>query len=708
MRSRMDWALLAVLTAAAAFSFAEQMPAGLRGAAITPFLEVTFGAFVLGLAGWAVTALCALRVAHGNFALKIGIGQIALLVWIYLRSMASMLATKLAGVALPVTRTEIYLVVFALAWLARKQAEPASAARLLPGALWAVVAIFLLAQRELPREVMPSSDPAQHLFFAMQIQKLGVVPFDLGMWGPNDFGYPAGFGALCALWSWAGGTSAQNAVVGQPLLQSLLAVLAVSSLAASVVARNEHRLQLVMGFVALLLFFGFFPFSLVKWHDSLEQAGSFSCLLLLLTALTLTVFDASGPPSRPRIMALTLAGAGVGVAAVVNPTAMVVPGLIYGGAICKLLWEKRHDMVAVVGLASLYVATPLAVMFSDPYYIYRFVLRRAVAVSLAVAAPRTDDPLLIAAGRHALDILFSLQWIKPFLQTPYFGRTALSIIPLLVAAPIIWRLLAPEKRRPALLLLALAPLPVIALEFTLLPVFHTLRHKGDLYLLAPYLFESMMRYGYIWYMAIVILAIALLCKRASGLKMGLALCVLFAAVAMVPVRSARDSLHNEVRIKPRYDRCYYKQCITDDDRVVLRALAERFSDYAAAGGSMKFAVVPKILLPNALTSVPAVPHSPVYPVEEWLSPTGAAVVVPTIPTFPAAFFYGKGSDDYSNANYKAHVCQDLDIAWLRERNIRYLFVPVSRKDACVHGLAPLLKEGKVVVRSGDAALIELF
>ena len=710
MRAREDWALAIVLLAAAYFSFGELLPTGLRAAAIMPFLELAFGAVVLAVAGWATATLCALRSTGGNFALNVGIGQIVLVTWLYLRSMLSLATTEVAGVALPVTRIEIYVLIATLAWLARRKAGTPSCASAIPAAAWVALAIFLVAQRSLPREVMISTDPTLHMFLASQIMRLGVVPFSLGAWGPDDFAYPAGFAALCSVWTWVAGAAVQDVVASQPQLQSLFALLAIGSLAARLTSRHDRRLQWVTGFLALLLFFGFFPFTLTKPFYLLEKTGSISSLLLLLTTLALIVDGAYGPQSRARVAALLLAGAGVGFSAAVNPLAAVVPGTFYLGAIGKRLWEKRGEPGAAIGLAILHGAAPLAVVFADPYYIRRLLpTRLSVASGQIGNATGSGTPLLSDAASYAVDFFLTLQWLKPFLQTPFFGRTAWSIAPLLIGAALIWRLMPTAKRGQAALLLAMAPLPILALHFTFLPVGHALRFRGDFYLFAPYLLDSMVRFGYLWYMAIVMLALTLLCARAARLALGWVMCVLVATMLMIPVRGARDSLVNEVRMQPRHDRCFYLGCTTDDDRAVLRALGERYAAYVAAGGSTDFSAIPKILLPNRLENVQALwqQYDDAF-IEKWLKPTGASIAVPFIDTFPAAFFFTKGSGDYSYHNYETYVCRKLDIAWLRQRNIRYMFVPVNRTGVCVDGLDTLLKQGRVLERSGEAYLVELF
>jgi hypothetical protein len=707
--------LLAALGIAAITTFAELLPGGWRPAALAPCLQLSLGAFCLALAGWSITELVGLRWALGNVALSIGIGQLAAMSWLYLRSVASALAEVLTGIALPVTRGEIVLLIaFLVGAAARKRGGCLGRLKASPsGALWIVVAILLIAQRELPREDMVSSDPLLHLFYTAQILRLGVVPFHLGTWGPNDFGYAAGYAALCAVWTWLGGGPPQNAVAGLPLLQSVLAVLALAALAARRVAPQDLRLAVVGGFLALLLFFGFFPFTLIKSVYLLEKTGSISTLLLLLTTVALSVFGGRGPPDRPQAAALVLAGAGVGLSAVVNPTAVFVPGAIYACAIGKRLFERQGPLRRRLGRALLLAAVPSMLAMTEPYYLLKLWLHRPSApfdFEPPVAATAAGPTVWVEAGRYAADLLFTLQWTKPFLQTPYFGRTALSALPLLVAVPLIWRLLPQAQKGPILRWIVLLPVPVIALEFTLLPLFHALRARGDLfYLLGPYLWGAIVRFGYLWYMAVLLLALTLLLHRASSARAGLVLCVLGAALAAVPLHRARDSLTNEVRMKPRLDRCFYLGCITADDRVVLQALERRFADHVAAGGSLDFSVVPKILLPNAEHQFPGVwQEFPNDFIEKWIKPTGAAAFVPFVATFPAAFFYYRGSDDYANANYEAHVCRTLDIPWLRQRNIRYLFVPVHRNKACVAGLDSLLASEAVLVRSGDAALVQLY
>ena len=62
-------------------------------------------------------------------------------------------------------------------------------------------------------------------------------------------------------------------------------------------------------------------------------------------------------------------------------------GLIYAGAVCKRLWEQRRQIGHVAGLVVLHGAAPAVLMFSDPYYIARFLTPHVTAPAAPPGAP---------------------------------------------------------------------------------------------------------------------------------------------------------------------------------------------------------------------------------------------------------------------------------------------------------------------------------
>lgn len=700
LQSANNKAFVALLLGGTVVSFHELFFGSLRAEALEPFLSLVLGAATLAAAGWALASLGGIRIAYGNSALQIGIGQIALIVWLYLRSAINFASQQLADVAAPVTRAELVLMIVALIWLAHRKRRIQTTLRLVPGFLWIVIALFIISQRDLPREVMPSSDPDQHLFFATQILKLGAIPFQLAEWGPLDFQYPAGYAAICAVWSWLGFSTSANVVMIQPLLQTILALFAIASIAAERLVASDLRLDLAVGYFVLTIFFGVFPFTLT--HDSfyLEKTGSISSLLLLVTTFSLIAEVSWGANIRSKLAAHALSGAGVGLSALVNPLALVVPGIAYTAGFLKQIWRQNRSALGILGIALIYLAVPLAIVLADPYYIARFFATRpfgAPPVSTNFVVPTFN--FFGDALYRFLELLRTFDWVRPFLLLPFFGRFFVSIVVIPATIALLLWLLPRERRQSVLRLIAVGPLLAVGFELIALPIAYALRSKGDLYLLEPYLIAALARFAYVWYLGILFCLTVVAFGKASAYKRGPTIFVLIFTLFMIPIRSVRDRLPNEVDMRNRLDDCGMLGCLHDDDRVVLQTLSENYKNYDPKDGAGTPRTLPKVLIANAPLE---------FGRERWIMPTGAARSIATKTDVPAAFFYYKGSVDYSYENYMEHVCNKLDIEWLRERNIKFLFLPTERKNVCVADLDSLLNGKNVIHQSGRSLLLKLF
>jgi hypothetical protein len=126
-------------------------------------------------------------------------------------------------------------------------------------------------------------------------------------------------------------------------------------------------------------------------------------------------------------------------------------------------------------------------------------------------------------------------------------------------------------------------------------------------------------------------------------------------------------------------------------------MERKFENYRLLGRPLDYESVPKILVLNA----PVIIGN-----ERWLLPTGASRILPTFNTFPLAFYYFQGSPDYSYELYQKNICQSLNLQWLREKNIRYLFVP-SYNFGCLRKKAALLLQGKIIEQSGKSMFIDI-
>ena len=91
--------------------------------------------------------------------------------------------------------------------------------------------------------------------------------------------------------------------------------------------------------------------------------------------------------------------------------------------------------------------------------------------------------------------------------------------------------------------------------------------------------------------------------------------------------------------------------------------------------------------------------------EHWLFPYGAGRIAPLYNTFPAAFFYFQGREDYSYEHYEEKVCRNFDRAWLLKQNIRFLFLPSQRGRICLEGLKEKENKERIIYKSGNSYLL---
>jgi hypothetical protein len=694
-------AFWAVLVLSIGFTIVDATDGGVRAEALKAVAGLSLGALALTAAGWSIAVLCGFPRLYGNAPVLIGLGQIAVVTWMYLRSAVNAAAAYFVNFQWPVSAAELFVGIGVLLLVARRRQTPPSISRLLPSFSWIIVAIFVISQRELPREIMLSTDPDQHLFWTLQVLKFGGVPFSLGDWGPLDFQYPAGYALLSSLWALLSFTSAANSVTIQPILQSILAVLGIASFAALAAGLDKVKAQMAIGLVALMLFFGFFPFSLLKEFFVLQKTGSISTLLLFVTILAL-LFDGVEKGCAPlKAMALYFSGLGVAWSALINPVAVIIPAAFYYSAIFFVAWKHRSkghfDWVGLLALA----ATPIVLMLLDPYYAFRFILQRPVTLA---EIPPNFIVHQLAFGADATEyirrLLARAEFVRPLLLLKYFAHPALSIVGIVAAFGTILTLVHPSRRSRAVLLVAAIPLICIAMQFAILPIFFALRNKGDLYLLEPYFMEAINRLAYLWYLSLLLICGAFILRRFENYRYGISACLLVLSGAMVPIRQFRDSLPNEVRAQVRYNYCVLNDCNVDDDKVVIKALQREYFEFKNSQKAIQFKEpLPRVLVPNQLVDVWR---------ERWLFPVGTSKNLPANTEFPLAFFYYKGEADFNYKNYVENVCKKFDVAWLKTRRVKYMYLPTDRNMACVYELEKLLDSEQVIVKAGKSALIRIY
>lgn len=660
---------------------------------------VAVAALLAGL-GAAVGALMGWQLTRGNPALCIGLGQCVLMTWFAWRSLVARVAEGV-GIALPGCH-DAELAGFALlliglaVWLRRMGAVPGRRAGIaLP--LFVLAAVAAVALSELPRQVAPTSDPDQHAFFTQQLYRLGQIPWQQGEWGPLDFQYPAGLALLARIWMLGGAVNGVEAVMVQPLVQSLLAVAALGiwfgqRREAEAVQSEGWRLgdaALLGAVIASTLFFSMLPFSMLASSKGLEKTGSLSSLLLLvlLAALLLEAWLTTSARSwRAAFCACALL---LGLTALVNPVTLLLPlaaGLL---VLAALRWRSRQPTMLLVLVGGVLFVT---VLMSDPYYLNRFLLSSAPK-ALDVPPGFQPEPMAPPATEYLQYLrqhLTSLAWLRPWFLIPYLAHAVIAL-GVLAAGLAALATVPRDGRRAAAVVMLGVPVGCTLLGLLLLPVFHVLRHRGDMYLLEPYLADAISRAAYVWLFAVLLFALITLLTRFRLDSRWRCAALVLLLLAVMPLAVVRERLPTEIRMKSRVNWCGDTPCDFSDD---IRLIQDGQGLLRAADGKPS----PRILVPNRQLDIWR---------ERWLLPVGFARALPIHLDAPLAFFYGKGDADFTYASYDEHVCKRLDVDWLRARRVEYLFVPSDHAKACVAGLEQLLASDRVVLRRGRAALIRL-
>ena len=634
------------------------------------------------------------------------LGQLFLFFWVYARSFLNEYV-----LFIPVTRMDFaLLLVAALAGLYKQGwlRSPGGLLRSLAGdkrsrvVLYALLILMLvIAYRELPRVVMLSSDPDQHAFFARQVERFGTIPFTQSYWGPESFRYPAGFAVLNYIWSGLSFLDVRQVVSAQPLIQVTLAIFLLlecmwrrsGKLFAS---RGHHILCLISVF---MIFYHMLPYGLQQNHAHLEGTGRISSMLFMAAALSLLYFGfmrSAHEENRfsPALNSL-LAGFISAAAFLINPANIcyVLPLTALGmvmATVASAGWQKLPWLTTG--------AAGLAAIFLDPYCLTRFISGNGGVPYSATTAPAAVQQLTASAVAEAfknvsVHLACNPGFLLDFFKVDYFGRAG-SVSLFAAAVALGWLQYRSEKKAAVRKIIVYTPLVLLALYYITqsAALVFKIFAGDDSYLLGSYALHCNQQFVYLWMFSIVAGGLPYLYARLDAKKvfLGLFLCAL-------AVKSF-TYVQKTVRPSPRKHHAGSMGSARGEDLEVIGSIERLFAGYRQQH-DLTFAAVPKILIPNK----PAIMGS-----EKWCFPRGASRILPLYDVFPVAFFYSQGSRDYTYENYIANVCDTFNEDWLRERNIKYLFIPSDIGDGCVSRLERLVREKKVVFKSGGCYFLELF
>lgn len=612
------------------------------------------------------------------------VGQVAMVAYIYVRSLLTQILP-----ALPMTRYELLALValaVGLAWrrgLLHFAVQGRVGWLAVQAGLLALVCV-VLADRELPRLAMLSSDPDTHAFLAKQLERFGGIYRDQGGWGSESMTYPAGSASLIFAWASLSLLDFRNALAALPLMLALLAALAVSEPFATRSGRLAGALAMAaaLGVTAAALAFPLYQnFSHMEGTGRLLSIGmtALACWLLARALATPAPGAAFGDAVLLALVVFCLAS--------LNPANVAALAIL---VIAVAIARGAPGPRSLLLLASLPVG--LLLLLLDPYY-YGMATGADVPQKVTLMpdlVPLSRDQLLegwsAALGGGWISRLRVVLQIMPWHSLPTFGVLAIAFaLPLAVARPP-----AGHDDESSLLgrwlVVGLLWMIGALLGTALLEPF---ARDPRVFLLTQYFPMVLAQHKALALAALAGLAVVAGC-RARGAVGGLAVVVAAFGLATMTVRPVQP-----MATAPNREYCGTMGCIEPSDVAVVSALERLVAEgrIPRVGGEL-----PRVLVPNQEVQAGF---------ETWMFPLGGSRFLAMADALPVAFFYHQGDADFSSRNYQAHICQTLDREWLWRENIRYVFLPAGRPRSCPGVSDALTRSERVVLKTGDSWLLEL-
>lgn len=615
-----------------------------------------------------------------KFFLSLIVGQAVLVLYVYLRSFQNH-----HFVDIPLRGYEFFaLALTSMAYLITRKRElwiaGGDKAKALVVQIAMLAAISLIvADRELPRLLMLSTDPDVHAFFAKQLERFGSIPTNQGAWGAEGFNYPAGSPSLIFAWSSLGWLGVGNAVTSLSLFQILLAALVVIDWVTASHAQLHKRVFIAS--MALAMFAVGFMMPLYLPFSHMEGTGrqmGIAFIAAIITTLLGIVSDKSESSSR-YIVLLLLAF----VVATLNPINVFLPVLSIAFVGLLKAWDSRKVPWRVLIPASF--VFPLCL---DPYFSNMVLGGSAPVMKLGLSPALIDKPFASVIDDWKGFYSNDQSWVGdlffrmlPWDSVPAFIMAVGALV--LIAAVL---RVSIRNRWPTWVagLLFAASIVVLA------GLFAALQNDRKYYLLYPYFLVALAQYK------ILIVAILAACLLSVVVKKWAvdwrSLTVSLMIVLMVGL-SAR--IAQPIQAEPRLRSCEQGKCLATDDLRLLQKFEQAMGAHEFAHAMERGS---RVLAPNVVATMG---------LEQWAFPAGAARLLGTADVLPVAFYYMQADSDFTAANYQEHICGRLDRAWLKEERIDYVFVPAQLDYACVEGLTSLRKTEDVVIREGDSYLLRL-
>lgn len=596
--------------------------------------------------------------------LGLAIGQCGLIAYLYLRSLLPAIGVGGAGA------WEIWAIAILCGYyLCRRHrwSDSLLHARDLSIQLGLLAAVCLvIADRELPREVMLSSDPDTHAFLSRQILYLGFLPRS----GDLAFDYPGGSAFLGAMWSWLSGLDPRNTTTALPLIACLTGALLLAEAVAQRCSRPDARIASLLTGLALTM--AAFLFPVFREYAHMEGAGRQISFMFAAALPALWIGSDRSTVDSGKAIIIPL-GLVLLTLAALNPIGPIMPGIVLGAFWLEASLRNRRLHPSIL-------AAPLAVglLFLDPYY-----------QGLLAGAGSNPKITIVANYKELSGFEILARWPGYYVQGKELVALLFRLLPrhplptfaLLLAAIGLPAFLLGKRSLKASVLVATAALLLALLACA--GLFAIVRTDPRGYLLAGYFGFSITQYKAI--LLILLASAAAAAATMKGWKWRTILVVGLGTFATAwGMRTQQESMH-----APRHAYCGSMGCASENDMAVLEMMRKAMPHGTESS---------KVLLPN-------IPHQTHQ--EAWIFPVAGARALPFAGTLDPAFFYYQGDRAFTTQSYMDNVCVHFNRRWLLQHRIGYIFLPENRDSACIMGMESLIASEKVIFRSGNAYLLEI-
>jgi hypothetical protein len=621
-----------------------------------------------------------------RFFLSLIIGQTIFILYVYLRS-----AQNFYLLNIPVTGYDFVLLV-ALAvtylfwrWRSRRLLFDPNFSRfswlLIELALFAALSM-VIADRELPRLMMLSTDPDIHAFLAKQIERFGGIPRSQGVWGADDFNYPAGAPTLTFVWAKLSGLDMRNSLSALVLLQTLLVATLVGE---SVVARYKgSALQYVV--IQTVLLAAMAAGLLIAFYDPfshMEGVGR-QVAFAFAAAVVVLLFEAHGLKREWKVGAYFVLPMLLFALAVMNPVNVIFPLILIAGVAVNDMLRMRQIPWRVLIPAGFVLLIML-----DPYFLSMMkgsshgLDKLDVSPNLInkTGAKIFEDWLrfYVSPSEWSLRSLFSF---LPWQAYPAFGLVA-GLFTLIYLS-----LQSGASRVSRSTLISIVACAVFL--YLALGLFAAMQDDRRYYLLYPYFIM-----GLAYYKIIIVLMLVAFILHAVFARLYSKVAIVLVAFGLIGYIGLVTRSSQSMHFEPREHFCESGGCVATDDMAVIRQLQSmmslpEFMEDKAAGI--------RILIPNVISQVGQ---------ERWAFPVGSGRILGFTDTLPIAFYYLQADPAFTTVNYVDRVCQKFDRSWLKDHRIGYVLIPSQRSGVCVSGMDSLVQTDKVVIKVGNSYLVKL-